>query len=503
MRISVTKLPVRLRSFRRASRTVRQGAVSSSTLPSYAALVVSLAVFLVVMVIVRAPAEYLVSVEVASLESGEMPVMSLSPTEIARGARLAALGPITADGVRNIGRRLGVRPLGRRGSICWWEVSYRGQDRDASLVFIEHVTRQICRTRPQTRTAGPDVAAQMRAARWRYEQARHYERKALFDLEELVHADGDLPGRELDLADAALAADASGGESSGAAQAVRQTPQLNPAWEETQDALTRLTQELGSLLQVLTPNHPRVRNVSLQMEHLQRKLSETSRYLQESPQPVMAAMNVASDGGQVGWENSSPDEYARQASGVSEDSMPRGLGTERDQRQADYQLASEQREEAERTLIELMTLRQLAAEERAAEVPRHISSIPSVRLVAGRPAPVVVGTVGLLALLCGAVTYWSARSAGDLRLNTLSEVRTVSGLPVVAYLGIDSAGGRRDRRASWHRVLSGVTRLSELVLLLLLALYVWSLLQAGPYGQELRENPFGSLAQRVAEVSGR
>jgi hypothetical protein len=461
-----------------------------------------LAVFLVVMVIVRAPEEYLVSVEVASVESGEMSAMSLSPTEIARGARMAALGPITADGMRNIGRRLGVRSLGRRGSVCWWEVSYRGQDRDASLVFVEHLTRQLGRTRSATRIAGPDVAAQMRAARWRYEQARHYERKALFDLEELVHAHGDLPGRELDLVDAALASDASGGQTSDPPQAVRRTPQLNPVWEETQDELTRLTQELGSLLEVLTPNHPRVRNVSLQMEHLQRQLSETSRYLDETQRPVMAAVSVESAGGQVGWETSPPDEYASQASGVSEDTTRRGLGSERVRRQADYQLACQQREEAERTLTELMTLRQLEAADRAAEVPRQISSVPSVRLVAGRPAPVVVGTVGLLALLCGAVTYWSARSAGNWPLSTLSEVRAASGLPVVAQLGIDVAGGRRARRASWRRVLGGSTRASELVLLLLLALYVWSLLHAGPYGQELLENPLGSLAQRVAEVSG-
>ncbi len=63
------------------------------------------------------------------------------------------------------------------------QLQFQGTDQQWSRVFLGELVRQLL-SRPVTMpTAGPDDERLICQARWRVEQARHYERKARFDLE--------------------------------------------------------------------------------------------------------------------------------------------------------------------------------------------------------------------------------------------------------------------------------------------------------------------------------
>ena len=65
-------------------------------------------------------------------------------------------------------------------------ITYRGQDADWSIALVERVTRSLLVSSGAATVPREVMARDLRTARWRVDEQRHYERKARLDLEGIL-----------------------------------------------------------------------------------------------------------------------------------------------------------------------------------------------------------------------------------------------------------------------------------------------------------------------------
>ncbi len=414
---------------------------------------------------------------------------------------------ITDEQIRSIRQRLNVTTSGGPGGATRVELLFEGAEPNWSLALVDNLARNMLITHATTPDLRSSAARQIRGAKWRVDQLRHYERKARFDVEEAVNA-----YLELRSEGTVLTADrAAPVTPTGVAPAVSSAPQpqLNSEWEQLQDEFAQLTTELTDLLQTVTPNHPRVRDVTLQMEEIRRQLESTSQFQDapasnsqaaatawpETPAGAVAGTGLAATGGPVA---------AATATEVSLETRP---GAEHWAAAAGYQHLRErydhairEREQAEREWSTMLAKQQTAIGSSPAKIGRIIRPASLVRQVGGRPSNGCVLLIGLTAILCGAAVRWGGDAvAGPPRVSTVDDLQQTLSIPVVGQISIDPMPVHMRRRCRWSRAVRWSTRGCELALGAMVLLFLLSAVSGGPAYAELMDNPLGAFVNRVAE----
>ncbi len=444
-------------SLTKRDRPAARGAASSQfPSPLYGLTIVSLGVFFLGLIVWRVPIEAYVVVSEVGRRAVTDGTANPPPTELAAktwdSQQMASIRQALADAIRyadarianmqldrsctvtderiqSVGSRLVVSARQLQDSDHTISISFAGHNPAWSLALVENLTRD-CLVAGRTTTEPPLMAMrQLRDARWRIEQARHYERKARYAMEETVdeqlaqHGGLKSSGENGGLSASELAA-------SGSDSNTEPAGEPNPQWLYLQKELADMTEQLSAMLSQLTPNHPQVRDLTAQMEAVRQQLDQTPADLATDVSQAVASATAS--GGQssadaslaghkldmIGIEGSSEKEYQK----VRET----------------HERAVRDREDAEAQLAALMA-RQAAGAARGNVESRWLITPPTVQgRIGGRPSARRVGAIGILALVSGLSMAWSIGTLKGLqRMNSVAELEQTLLVPVVGQLSID------------------------------------------------------------------
>ena len=499
----------------------------------YTSIVAALAVFFVGLTIWRVPVVgYLVISEVefsgsppALLTAGESPPspgVSLAEEntrqQIADAIREAnrqlatereeeVQQGVTDEQIRWVRQRLDVKTGGGSGPETRMQILFEGTDPDWSLVLVDSLVRGMLVTRATASDSRTAAARKVRKAKWQVEQLRHYERKARFDLEDALNAHfeqlAEGAGRTVDRSTLAMNREVSSVVSSTSGQP------FNPAWERLQDEFAQLTTELQGLLKTVTANHPRVRDVTLQMDEIRRQLESTSKFADDasSHSQASAADELRRGSGATGggWPQFENGQVASAVATQAAPEMAQGTDCGADvvgyqHLRGRYDEAIQDREEAERELSVTLALQQSAVSDLSAPVGHIIRPATLLQRIGGRPSSRCVLLIGLTALLCGSGIGWGGGVLRGARfVHTVSDLQGILAIPVVSQISLDPATAQVRRLLVWGRVVRWSTRVCELVLGVMVLLFLLQALSGSPAAKELADNPLGTFVNLVAD----
>ncbi len=280
---------------------------------------------------------------------------------------------------------------------------------------------------------------------------------------------------------------------------------INPQWEILQDEMLHLAEELNGLLKTVTPNHPRVRDVTLQLKQLQRQSDTTPKFVADPTHNTRASAterfpNEVEIDGAV--SNSASAAYtARETPFRGDDGAVPAVDLERFRALTEqHDRAIAQREAAERELLALM-LRQRGDVRRPFAADRRvISPAALVRQIGGQPSTSSVAWIGLVSLISGVGMAWRMTTLGGLRrIITLEDLKRTLAVPIVGQVSIDPVSPSVKRLVQWGQVVRWCTHICELVLGVMVILFLVSLISGSPAVGELARNPLGTLVNRVAD----
>ncbi len=493
-----------------------QSAVPS---PLYVAAVMTLAVFLVGLILWRpATVGYRVTAEVElpcklsqipdvrakTAASVELCLTEATRQQIADAIRAAnaamkrpgriEVSEVSEEWIRQVHCGLAVTALEATPKSTRLQIAYTGSAASTgpgpqwSAVFLDHFVRSRLSVSAGGSSERLLLARQVRGMRWQLERTRHYERKARFDLEDCINAlvEGVDDGTVLS-STGALAEGSSGRMELSAGSDL---PVVNPDWERLQEEFTQLTVELDELLRTVTANHPRVRHVTFQMDEVRRQLETTPQWVgsQLAGTPSTTSVSLAS----AIYPGSG-------SSGESQGVIPSEAASYQLAKRS-YDEAIRQREEAEMELAAAMTRRLAVASDPSLRLGRVIASAALDDRAGGLPSPGRVLGVALVAVLCGAATSWLGRQGRLRRIGSVAQLQQILALPIVGQISMDPTPGQL-RRLRWSRVaVRWVTRVAEAGLGLLVLLFLAGLLLQSSAARELLDNPLAAFLDVIRRV---
>ncbi len=421
----------------------------------------------------------------------------------------------TARAARAIRGRLRVRLDTSRSGTARIHVSYRGQDPHWSLALLDQLARDFLLDGAAV-AARPSRHADLGLARWRVDEAKHYERKARLELDALVATllaergvhvsrpaveqasfDGDteagVPRFEAEsmlgrAADSTQRPSADGGR-------------VNPRWRLLQQQLTDSTDQLDKLLERLTPDHPQARAVRSTIQDTQQALESTPKYVDSD-----AVVADAASRGRSAGADRRPDPAPRTVGAPS---------TRRDQAGADenvavyadrlaaYRVAVRRRERAETALWQLID-RNASAPVAVPVQARWMAMPPTVvQRFQNRTRPWLVLFLGCSAIAVGVCMVWLTRTTRALtRINTVADVSRFSKLPVVGQLALDPAPRGTERIATRAKLIRGVTLACEISLVSMVALFVWGIFVNSGLSIDFADDPLAVFADTIVRAIG-
>ncbi|MHB8970838.1 MAG: hypothetical protein ACYC3X_15085 [Pirellulaceae bacterium] len=492
--------------------------------PLYGLTIVSLAVFFAGLIIWRVPVEaYLIVSEV-----GRRAVVEGSPAtqsadfvfETRDGQQMASIRQALADAIRyadarlantepdcstavreerlqSVGRRLRISAHRIQNSDHGISISFAGQNPAWSLALVENLTRE-CLVSGGQLAAAPAISSRLlRDARWRVEQARHYERKARFEMEDMIDAQlANRSGTE----ESGVNGKNSESEfaTSGAELDTEPAPEPNPQWLYLQNELANMTSQLQSLLSQLTPNHPQIRDLTLQMETVRHQLDQTPQYV--APQ-VSLAIGSAPTAGNPPSTETSLAAHKLDIAGAAASAGGEGAGGEYAKERETHERAVRAREEVEQQLATLMAQQATHAPGGNVE-SRWLITPPSVQgRIGGRPSAGRVGAIGLFALLCGVSMAWSVGTLKGLRrLNSVADLELTLSIPVVGQLSIDPVPQAVLQLTRRSQFLRGITWVVEASLVLMLIGFLVGVLDGSSVSPFLRQDPFATIPETIVRA---
>ncbi len=420
---------------------VRDAASSQLPSPLYGLTIVSLAVFFVGLIVWRVPIEAYVVVSEVGRRAVADPTANPPPTDLGSetwdsqqmasirqaladairyaDARIANTEPdrssaVTEERIQSVGSRLVISARQLQDSDHSISISFAGQNPAWSLALVENLTRD-CLVVGRPNAEPPMMASRLlRDARWRIEQARHYERKARYAMEEAVdeqlaqHRDSEWSSENGSPSESELAA-------SGPDTNTEPAREPNPQWLYLQKELADMTEQLHAMLSQLTPNHPQVRDLTLQMEAVRQQLDQTPVYLAAEVSQAVASATAP------GGESSTDASLAAHKLEMMGTASRTGKDSEKVREL--HERAVRNREEAEAQLATLMA-RQAASAARGNVESRWLITPPTVQgRIGGRPSARRVGAIGFLALLSGLSMAWSISTLKGLqRMNSVADL---------------------------------------------------------------------------------
>ncbi len=425
--------------------------------PLYGAAVVALTVFFVGLMIWRSPIQgYLVTSEVTlphSSDRGDLPVAStvqqavpeLSLQQIANAVRAAECQvdriSSEAPNVALSGKRLSqvfqnvkLEGIGGSGGVEGFRVSFTGPELAWSLALVDHLVHQISFGRQEVSPAGAPTPSAVRRAKWMAEQTRHYERKARFDLEGALNVHFDR-------------LEASGEVAATSAVASREVAGTSAAIASQEVAGT--------------------------------SAGTSAQDNNWGAQPV-------------GFASQDTLEAEPDATIFAESPEYQALRQQ-------YDVAIQQREAAEQRFSQLVAWQQTAVQESPVAATGVIRPAALVRQIGGRPSGTSVLTIGMLALLCGTLMFWrTSNLRGQAQINSVVELQATLAMPLVGQISLDPMPTRLKRRVAWGVSVRWCTQAGELILILMITLFLFSVLSDSPAAKELVDNPLGTFVHRVA-----
>ena len=420
-----------------------------------------------------------------------------------------------ARAVRAVRGRLRVRLEPSRSGTERIHVSYRGQDPHWSLALLDQLARDFLLDGAAV-AARPSRHADLGLARWRVDEAKHYERKARLELDALVetllaergvHAsrpvveqasfDGDTNARMPRFEVESMLGKVADSTPQPSAAAGR----VNPRWRLLQQQLTDSTHQLDKLRERLTPDHPQVQALQATIQDARQVLESTPKYVDADA----VGADGASRGGSAGADGG-PDPASRTAGAPP---------IRRDQAGADenvavyadtlaaYRVAVRRRERAETALWQLID-RSASAPVAVPVQARWMAMPPTVvQRFQNRTRPWLVLFLGCGAIAVGVCMVWLTRATHAVtRINTVADVSRFSQLPVVGQLALDPAPRGTERVATRAKLIRGVTLVCEISLASMVALFVWGIFAHSGLSIDFADDPLAVFADTIGRAIG-
>ncbi|MFW6171582.1 MAG: hypothetical protein ACODAD_13920 [Planctomycetota bacterium] len=498
--------------------------------PLYGGVVVALAIFFIGLALLTPPIDrYVVSAEIAT-DSGTLArqavgketygtdtsARQLDSQQIAAAARAAffrastsrhrGLIPQLSSGrLHDIVDRVGIKIAESDQQQRHIIVSFDDQDLRWAKAFVDHLAQQLVSNwNEASRTTSTDKEA-IRKAEWHVQQARHYERKARFDMESSLNAHVEQLRRDGHLA---LAGGSRYSRSVGGSEASQVTVEAalkeNPQWDRLRAELESLKAELQSALVSLRSNPSQTQEMSGRMEQLQRQLSATLQYLPPGPATGNAS---AIQSAPINDESRTPRPVTHAMAAASKDDdreTKSVVPTQYQQLRQQYAQAVRRREAAERALSEVEAAGTSKAGRSSANTARIVRPAVLAEQLGGVPPVGPVLTLTTLALFCGAFVSGWAKTLGRIpRIYSARDLQTATALPLVGRVSIAPMPARRRRRAYWGVAVRWSVHAGELILLALILMFSWSVLRESPALEQMATNPLGTIASRLSEVVAR
>jgi hypothetical protein len=490
----------------------RSTAPNSLPTPLHAAVVISLAVFFSGLVMWRPPAGRPVvtaRIRAVALDQtgGEIdPAQvavppSLMPQQVANAVRAAdrlqgrggAERSLPAAKLSEIAASIQIKPCPITNGGDAVQLTYVGQDPRWSVAFLHQLAQQLLVSRSGSNRLVSEDASKLRAAKWHVELARHYERKARYDMDDALRGQLQQPASAAPVDDqrpqmAGPPATAPSSETHAASSATI---------DALQSELAELIAKRAELMQTVQPTHPLARHLRQQIEHLQQRL------LDESP-PAATQLAQIESGTSADGSPSDPD-FRQAAFAVPAEQDDQATGSTTYQRQrALYEQAVAEREQAEGALDRLLLHQHVGPPSALPTVWSMITPASVVSRVGEEMSGDAVAAIGLAAFVCGLLVFWRTSSLGELNeIDSVADLQATVSLPVVGRLSIDPPSKAQRRKASWGRLIRWSFRASELILITMFVLFLVSAITDGTVAGQFVDDPLGTFAREVALGVGR
>ncbi len=347
---------------------------------------------------------------------------------------------------------------------------------------------------------------ELREARWRLDEARHYERRAQYELQNFVDdqfeqvADGTLESQTSEEATAAATTVSTTSATDSAfvtsqpesASKVPTDPQRERLEQELAETLGRRTR----LLRQFTADHPQVRDLTLQIADLHNRIDGLT-----PPSPEEVPDDGDSSFPAIVKSDAPPEtsgDNATTPTSLSQEDIKTYLALRETLQSAaaDYERAHESFEDQ----LHLLTASK-SNEIPVAAIRWMVAPAQVVGHRGGSLAPARVLLIGLASVACGMIMAWLAGSIkAVLRVNSISDVQTLTNLPIVGQLSIDPATSGTHRLASRLRVVRWGTMGCELTLGLLALTFIATVMAGSPTITQFADDPFGVFAETIVQA---
>jgi hypothetical protein len=374
-----------------------------------------------------------------------------------------------------------------------------------AIAFLNQLARKAVRPATSTGAKPMTSSRELREARWRLDEARHYERRAQYELQNFVDAHFEQVASDTLNSNANSEANTAATASTTAAPDpafVASQPE-SPANEQIDPQRERLEQELNEtlarrtrLMRRFTANHPQVRDLTLQAADLRSRLDSLS------PQPSDEIPAAGTSPFPAIVETDTPSEKdgdnGTAVPSISSEDIKTYLALRETLQTAaaDYERAQESFEDQ----LHLLTASK-SNEVSVAAARWMVAPAAVVGHRGGSLAPARVLLIGLASVAGGMIMAWLAGSIkAVLRINSISDVQALTNLPIVGQLSIDPATNSTHRLATRQRVVRWGTLGCELTLGLLALTFIATVMAGSPTINQFADDPFGVFAETIVQA---
>jgi hypothetical protein len=392
-------------------------------------------------------------------------------------------------------------------SVTNIELRFESPHAEWAITFLNQLARKA--VRPATSNGGKPLASSrdLREARWRLDEARHYERRAQYELQNFMdvhfeqatddtldsHTDNEA-NTATTTASATAAADSSAFVASQpeSVASEQKDPQRQRLEQELDDTLARRTR----LMRQFTASHPQVRDLTLQAADLRSRLDSLAP--QPSDEIPSAGMSPSAEIVETVRPSETVGDIASTSPSISSQDTKTYLALRATLQSAtaDYELAQESFEDQ----LHLLTASK-ANEVPAAAARWMVAPAAVVGHRGGNLAPARVLLIGLVSVTCGMIMAWLAGSMkAVLRINSISDVQALTNLPIVGQLSIDPTTNGVHRLASRQRVVRWGMLGCELTLGLLALTFIATVMAGSPTFAQFADDPFGVFAETIVQA---
>jgi hypothetical protein len=316
--------------------------------------------------------------------------------------------------------------------------------------------------------------------------------------------------------------------------------QLNPAWLELQRQLEQLETKRNKLLEQLTPLHPQVQKIDVEMSDIRRRQYKVPRYLDagESPATPTTPTDPLPSGGTAETPNGTPTDPAITPPGSAPTiqtpmiESPGGFNgnpgitdlpsenpsTAAPPWQADpearavvvaqYEALRDNYEHARRQLeeAEMLLARSDDAVPQADGQVTQVHGVAAPRVVetyGGAPSGAALAIVGLLSLAAGAWVALSVRRATPTVdvLRTADDVNNALSLPLLGDLRGKASAARKSPVRRRGQLACHAVRAAELLLAVFALAFLVVAMLDSPFLSEALSNPLAAVSQIMQRLT--